>query len=160
MPVQQWRIAAMTDAHTATADHTYSRSCGGRMKKKWSASEIATMVGGFIVFWPLGLLALGAKLVKGEMWQGAAENVSPWANWKKPEHSGFTKPWERHSFTGNAAFDDYRKEQFAKLDEQRRKLDEERKAFADYLAKLRKAKDQDEFDRFMAERNIVTPKSE
>jgi hypothetical protein len=40
----------------------------------------------------------------------------------------------------------------ARLEEERRKLDEEQRAFGEYLAKLRKAKDQDEFDRFMAER--------
>jgi hypothetical protein len=39
------------------------------------------------------------------------------------------------------------------LEAERRKLEEEQKAFADHLAKLRRAKDQEEFDRFMAERN-------
>ncbi len=159
----------MTDAHTATADQTHAHRCGGQMKKKWSGTEIATMVGGFIVFWPLGLLALGVKLIKGEMWPGASENVAPWKAWQKTEDFGFSKAWEnkawerhspRHSATGNAAFDDYRKAQLDKLEAERRKLDDERKAFADYVTKLRKAKDQDEFDRFMAERNIVTPTSE
>lgn len=156
----------MADAHTATADTEFTRHgrCGGRIKKKWSGTEIATMVGGFIVFWPLGLVALGMKLVKGEMWPGASENVAPWKAWARTEDSSFSKAWERHSSrhaaTGNAAFDDYRKAQLDKLDAERRKLDGERKAFADYVTKLRKAKDQDEFDRFMAERNIVTPASE
>ena len=42
-------------------------------------------------------------------------------------------------------------------EEERRKLDEEQKAFREHLARLRKAKDQDEFDRFMAERNAPPP---
>ena len=54
--------------------------------------------------------------------------------------------------SGNAAFDDYKRTQLARLEEERRKLDEEQKAFREHLARLRKAKDQDEFDRFMAER--------
>ncbi len=162
----------MIDAQTTTADNTTSHRCGGHAKKKWSAAEIGTMVGGFIVFWPLGLVALGSKLIKGEMWPGASENVAPWTAWQKPDGTGFSKAWEtpwdkswnrsadRHGFTGNAAFDDYRKSELAKLDEMRRKLDEDRKDFAAYVTKLRKAKDQDEFDRFMAERTNMTPKSE
>jgi hypothetical protein len=47
--------------------------------------------------------------------------------------------------------------QLARLEEERRKLDDEQKAFRDHLARLRKAKDQDEFDRFMAERNAPPP---
>ena len=59
--------------------------------------------------------------------------------------------------SGNAAFDEYKRTQLARLEEERRKLDDEQKAFRDHLARLRKAKDQDEFDRFMAERNAPPP---
>jgi hypothetical protein len=52
--------------------------------------------------------------------------------------------------TGNSAFDAYR-------DEILRKLEEEQKAFAEFLNKLRRAKDQAEFDQFMAERNTAKP---
>ena len=47
--------------------------------------------------------------------------------------------------------------QLARLEEERCKLDEEQKVFRDYLARLRKAKNQDEFDRFMAERKAPPP---
>ena len=47
--------------------------------------------------------------------------------------------------------------QLARLEQERRKLDEEQKVFRDYLARLRKAKNQDEFDRFMAERKAPPP---
>ena len=64
--------------------HDHKRgACGSR--GKWSKLEIFTMVGGFIVFWPVGLVALGAKLVTGEMWKGSKENVMPWtaySNWR------------------------------------------------------------------------------
>ncbi len=148
----------MADAQTATGDTTFSRGCGGRVKRKWSGVELGTMIGGFIVFWPLGLLALGAKIVKGEMWPGAAENAAPWTAWKKTE--GLAKDWDNkwqnrwhaHSATGNAAFDAYKKEQLDRLEAERRKLEEEQRAFGDYMRKLREARDKDEFDRFMAER--------
>ena len=57
-----------------------------------------------------------------------------------------------YASTGNNAFDDYR-------DETLRKLDEDAREFRGFVDKLRKAKDKEEFDRFMAERNTrpVTP---
>ena len=44
-------------------------------RKHWSASEIIAMVAGFIIFWPLGLLALFLKLWNGEMWKGATQGA-------------------------------------------------------------------------------------
>ncbi|MFO1033947.1 MAG: DUF2852 domain-containing protein [Hyphomicrobiales bacterium] len=127
--------------------------------RKWSGLELAAMIGGFVVFWPLGLAALGLKLVRGEIWPGSRNSEGPWTAYKawKDEtggfKQGFTAPhWGTAGSSGNTAFDAYRKQQLDRLEAERRKLDEDRKAFADYLAKLRRAKDQDEFDRFMAER--------
>jgi hypothetical protein len=148
----------MTDTAGATAEtmHGAHKYCGGGgAKKPWSAVEIGTVIGGFIIFWPLGLVALGLKLFKGEIWRGASEMQAPWKDFKKPEGFGF-KSWPNHQSSGNAAFDDYRKAQLERLEAEKRKLEDEQKAFAEYLAKLRKAKDQDEFDRFMAERNSST----
>ena len=54
--------------------------------------------------------------------------------------------------TGNAAFNDWRTAELARLDEERRKLDEAQREFAEYSDAIRRAKDREEFDRFMAER--------
>ncbi len=128
-------------------------------RKHWSAYEIFAMVAGFIIFWPLGLLALFLKLWNGEMWKGAAEGAMPWASWKMPPSDKWRSTSYGFASSGNAAFDDYKRTQLARLEEERRKLDDEQKAFSEHLARLRKAKDQDEFDRFMAERN-APPQSE
>src|SRR5690606_6904149 len=58
-----------------------------------------------------------------------------------------------HSRTGNVAFDDWREKELERLDEERRRLNEMREEFETYARELRRAKDQQEFDRFMAERN-------
>lgn len=126
-------------------------------RKRWSAYEIIAMVAGFIIFWPLGLLALFLKLWNGEMWKGASEGTMPWASWKMPSSDKWHSTGYGFASSGNAAFDEYKRTQLARLEEERRKLDEEQKAFRDHLARLRKAKDQDEFDRFMAERNAPPP---
>lgn len=91
---------------------------------------IATMVLGFIVFWPLGLILLGYMIWSGRMGCSAKRTY-----WKR----GISRP------TGNSAFDEYREQTL-------RRLEEEQGAFEGFLAKLRKAKDQAEFDQFMEDR--------
>jgi len=131
--------------------------CGAGSMSRWSVWEIGAMVAGFVVFWPLGLLALFLKWKNGEMWRGAADGKAPWAGFKAPDF-GTWKSTAHYGFagSGNAAFDEYRREQLKRLDEERRKLEEEQKAFREFVEKLRRAKDQEEFDRFMAERRSTT----
>jgi Protein of unknown function (DUF2852) len=124
-----------------------------KVKSGWSFFEVAAMVTGFIVFWPLGLVALFLKWKNGEMWPGAATSQFPGGPWKMPDMSKWQGRSYGYSSSGNAAFDEYKRTQLARLEEERRKLDEEQKAFREHLWNLRKAKDQAEFDRFMAERN-------
>lgn len=126
------------------------------IKPEWSALTIALMVLGFIIFWPLGFAVL-AYILWGEYFGGSKEQAETWLKDKKHAfkskrncHGG-----ARHyrGATGNAAFDDYREEQLKRLEEERRRLEEERGAFEEYLANLHKARDREEFDRFMRERN-------
>jgi Protein of unknown function (DUF2852) len=133
-------------------DDKFSR-CSRKVKSRWSFFEVAAMVGGFVIFWPLGLVALFLKWKNGEMWPGAATGGTPGGPWKMPDMSNWYGRSYGFASSGNAAFDEYKRTQLARLEEERRKLDEEQKAFREHLWNLRKAKDQAEFDRFMAERN-------
>ena len=54
--------------------------------------------------------------------------------------------------TGNAAFNEWRTAELTRLDEERRKLDEAQREFSEYVDAIRRAKDREEFDKFMAER--------
>ncbi|HHY50327.1 MAG TPA: DUF2852 domain-containing protein [Alphaproteobacteria bacterium] len=127
------------------------------IKPQWGPLTIALMVLGFIVWWPLGLAML-AYILWGEMFGGSAEKVQhfaqrsrAWAENCGPRAHAYRHGW-RHS-SGNAAFDEYRDEQLRRLEEERKRLDEEVRAFHEYMANLRRAKDREEFDRFMRERN-------
>ena len=99
------------------------RGCG-KGKKHWSAFEIVAMVLGFVIFWPLGLLALFLKLKNGEMWAGASQGQAPWASWKMPSSERWRSANYGFASSGNAAFDDYKRTQLARLEEERRKLDD------------------------------------
>lgn len=123
----------------------------------WSPVTIGLMVLGFVVFWPLGLAML-AYILWGDRFQSMARdardqwNASPmkgtFCNMSK--NTGFSR-------TGNVAFDDYREREIKRIEDERAKLDEMRADFDSYLRELRRAKDQEEFDRFMANRANRTP---
>ena len=99
---------------------------------------------GFIFFWPIGLLVLGYLFWSGKMRCGHGNGTDWKSKWQS--RAGL------YGSTGNHAFDDYR-------DETLRKLEEDAREFRGFVDRLRKAKDKDEFDRFMSERNFrpVTP---
>ena len=105
---------------------------------------IALIVAGFMVFWPIGLTALGFVLFSGRAraWKCASRG-----RWYNARNMGFTNGGFTRS-SGNAAFDEYRAETI-------KRLEDEQKEFVDYLEKLRQAKDKAEFDQFMADRRRV-----
>jgi len=127
----------------------------------WTPITVLAMVLGFVVFWPVGLAVL-AYILWGERfaWStGGAERwinrQKQWAGWCQGNQArggnGFSA-WSQGSSSGNAAFDSYREEQLKRLDEERRRLDEEVHEFHDYLRNLHMARDREEFDRFIRER--------
>jgi len=130
------------------------------IKPQWGPLTIALMVLGFVVWWPLGLAAL-AYVLWGEMFGGSAEKAEGFVNrsrsWAENCGSRGSNGFRRHggfrSQSGNAAFDEYRAEQLRKLDEERKRLDEEVNGFHEYMRNLRMARDREEFDRFMRDKN-------
>ena len=138
------------------------RSCGvGR----WTGFEVIAMVLGFAVFWPIGLAILGYKLWQRKFggddlqtfatakWNEARAAMSSMQAGRpsspRPWSSG---PWGRSSPSGNRAFDEWREAELARLEAERRKLEDAHREFAEFVENIRKAKDREEFDRFMNER--------
>jgi hypothetical protein len=124
------------------------------IRPAWTPATIALMVIGFMVFWPLGLAML-AYILWGDRLDGFKRDVNRATD-------GMFAGCRRHNHgyrarTGNVAFDDWREKELERIEEERRKLDEMREQFDSYLRELRRAKDQEEFDRFMAERSKSTP---
>jgi hypothetical protein len=120
-----------------------------------SGWEIAAMVGGFVLFFPVGLAILGylfwRKKFSGSGWEstGVKDEYKRWKREMKAQWRGRAA----YGSSGNLAFDEYRAEVLRRLEEERRRLDEEQRAFGEFMLRLRRAKDQEEFDRFMADRN-------
>lgn len=110
-----------------------------RAGKRWSPFEIAAMVLGFVVFWPVGLAILFYILWRKS--RGETVDVPRWAQ---------IGPLARS--TGNSAFEDWKQSELDRLEEERRKLAAAQAEFESFLAQLKRAKDREEFDRFLAER--------
>jgi hypothetical protein len=116
--------------------------------------EIAGIVLGFIFVWPLALAYLVWKFmgypVPNEAKTFFEKNFSRLGNWGGNGGGPFrARPF---SSTGNFAFEEYRRRELERLEEERRRLDEEAHAFAEFVEELKRAKDRDEFDAFMAKR--------
>jgi hypothetical protein len=124
------------------------------IRPAWTPATIALMVVGFMVFWPLGLAMLAYII-----WGDRLGDVKGEFNRVSDSIFGARKTaaWAPTARTGNVAFDDWREKELTRLDEERRRLDEAREEFETYVRELRRAKDQEEFDRFMADRSRTTP---
>jgi len=123
------------------------------IRPAWTPATIALMVVGFMVFWPLGLAML-AYIIWGDRLDDVKGDLS---KVRDKVFGSCRKGPTMYGRTGNVAFDDWRATELARIEEERRKLDEMRDEFDSYLRELRRAKDQQEFDRFMAERSKSTP---
>jgi Protein of unknown function (DUF2852) len=129
------------------------------IRPAWTPATIALMVIGFMVFWPLGLAML-AYIIWGDRLEGFKRDANRatdgiFAGCRRASDKAHR--WGHGSSrTGNVAFDDWREKELERLAEERRKLDEMLEEFDDYARELRRAKDQEEFDRFMANRNKST----
>jgi hypothetical protein len=110
------------------------------------------MVLGFIVFWPVGLAILGWKI-----WQKRSGYPSDIVSFVREKWQAAFNA-HRYGFgagaasSGNFAFDEWRAGELARLEEEYQRLAAAEREFAEYLDNLRRARDREEFDRFMTER--------
>ncbi len=98
--------------------------------KQGRLAWIALMVVGFVIWWPVGLAILAFLLWSKRMFSKSFGRCAG----------------KRVRTSGNSAFDKYKEETLSRLERE----EEEFKAF---LGRLREAKDQAEFDRFLNERS-------
>jgi hypothetical protein len=130
------------------------RGCGA---SRWSLFEIVAMVLGFIVFWPIGLAILAFKIWQRRSGYPGDLQTAAQEKWRDARFAMSSAPWSgRRGFssasTGNSAFDDWKAAEIARLEEERRKLQEAHREFSAFVENIRRAKDREEFERFMNER--------
>lgn len=140
-------------------------------RPRWRFLEVAAIVVGFMLSWVVGLTLLLVKLWRNRQGYGTdmitaargafEENVMKrWPEMTRgwgcrPQRAPAARDWGFAAFrsSGNSAFDEWREGELARLEEERRKLEAAEREFTDYIESLRRAKDRDEFERFMRDRN-------
>lgn len=103
------------------------------LDERGKGAWLTAMILGFIFLWPVGLAILFFMIWSKRMSGSFFSNRSSSGNHFRQS-------------TGNTAFDAYRDDTLARLEN-------EQIAFNEFLARLRKAKDKAEFDAFMNERS-------
>lgn len=120
------------------------------IRPAWTPVTIAMMVVGFMIAWPLGL-AMIAYIIWGDRLEAFKQDVNKAtdkvADTFKSATSSSSTP-----YSGNAAFDEWREVELARLQEERKKLDETMAEFDSYQRDLRRARDKEEFDEFLKSR--------
>jgi hypothetical protein len=122
----------------------------------WTGFNIAAMIVGFIIVFPLGLAILvwniwSARQIRhsyAAMTGGMGAGMA--GGWQGGQWSRTSRDLSRDS--GNAVFEDYKRATLDRLEEERRKLVAEQEAFGAFLDDLKRAKDRTEFEQFMQER--------
>jgi len=156
-------------AYTNTIDNgPWNNNQSYRRCSRWHPLELAAMIVGFVVFWPFGLAILALKIAQkregypGDLFSYARDKASAkWQGMNASQTWCGTWSGQRQSrssgmrATGNSAFDDWRNAELARLEEERRKLVQAEREFSEYLDRLRRARDREEFDRFMNERRTA-----
>lgn len=159
-----------------TAQPGAANSRARSQRAPWHPVELIAMILGFMIYWPIGLAILALKMwqrrtgetgdlasvartayARSEDW---AQNMArSWTStgpaWSQPRSAsayGFAGGMNR---TGNSAFDDWRASELAKLEQERKRLADAEREFADHIDGLRRSRDREEFERFMAARTNV-----
>jgi hypothetical protein len=130
---------------------------------RWKPIELVAIILGFVLFWPVGLAMLGWKIYQAKSYYAGDFGQFAQEKWGAFEKRSGLGDMARHfagdgmASSGNTAFDEWRKAELARLEEERRRIFEAEKAFTDYVEGLRRAKDRAEFERFMASREQQGP---
>ena len=126
------------------------------------AVEILGIVFAFFWFWPAAAAYVAWKVMGYPLPQEAKRWFDDPARGIRTAAQGFRDtPWSGAPFggSGNAAFDEYRKSEIERLENERRRLDEEAREFRTFVDDLKRAKDRDEFDAYMAKRRQNGPQT-
>jgi hypothetical protein len=123
---------------------------------RWKPVDLIVLAIAFMVYWPLGLVVLAWKLWNdrqpvpqdlGEMLQSAANRLQQGFDGVMGSFSNGAAATGAPGATGNAAFDAHVREEWARIETDRRRLADEVEAFRAFMASERSG-DRDLYERF------------
>lgn len=137
---------ASSSANVENTDNRQWAGCwsGARCGGNWSGFNIAAMVVGFMLFWPLGLIAL-VWITLGRSIQELPGAVRDLANRIRSvfQLGGDT--------TSNSVFNDYQETQYDRIREIKEEIKRRADRFNEFKSVAKRKADEEEFRRFMDE---------
>lgn len=127
-------------------------SCSGRRSSqsgrshRWSGVNIAVMVIGFIIFWPIGLIVL-AWIMSGRDVRDLPAAIK--ARWEQFFGGTGIEPRFTQG-SDNVVFNEYQQTQYDRISEIKNEIRERAKRFRDFSMQAKRRAHQEEFERFMA----------
>ena len=117
-------------------------------KGNWSGINIAAMVIGFVVFWPLGLLILYWN-IKGREVKDLPRAIQQ--KWSAMVSGSWSPSKSEGSSNGeNTVFDEYQQTQFDRITEIKDEIKNRARSFKDFRSDTKRREDEAEFKEFMS----------
>ena len=122
------------------------RCSKGPCRGRWSPINIAAMVFGFILFWPVGMVIL--------FWILSGRNVKDLPNAVHDQWTAFFGNENRDNDTGseNSVFNAFQQTQYDRIKEIKEEIKTRARRFKEFRANARRRADEEEFNQFMADK--------
>ena len=129
----------MSDGDT---QHNKGRCCGSGAKANWSAVNLAAMIVGFVLWWPIGLFLLFWILTGHEVANLPEDITNKWRQFKGNQ-SHQTRE------TDNEVFNDYQQTQHDRIREIKEEIKSRARRFTEFRSDAKRRADEEEFRQFM-----------
>ena len=136
---------------TASANSTINESSqyrGSCSKGNWSAMNIAAMVIGFILFWPIGLVILYWNITGRDIKDLPGAIQDKWSSMFNKSWCGMKK--SDRTYAENSVFNEYQQTQFDRIAEIKEEISNRAKSFKDFQSDAKRRADEAEFKEFMS----------
>ena len=142
----------MSSHNESTTDRTRHRcrtGCRSGRGPNCSAFNVAAMVVGFVLFWPIGLF-IALWIFAGRDVQELPGSIRRlWASvqgaWEGPQRRA------AHGSGDNVVFDEFQQAQWERIREIKDEIRDRARRFADFRARARRRADEEEFNQFMSD---------
>ena len=130
---------------SSTSNNQYNNHMGRGccMKGNWSGKNIAAMVIGFVLFWPVGLAILYWN-IKGRDIRDLPDAIQQ--KWS----STFSSKNRIEGGSGNSVFNEFQQTQYDRIREIKEEIKNRASSFRNYKANAKRHEDEKEFKDFMS----------
>lgn len=135
-------VSSSGKSWSCKGSHSSHRGCSPR----WSGVNIAVMVLGFVMFWPVGLLIL-AWIMFGRDVRDLPAAIK--ARWDQV-FGGNALETRFSGGSDNIVFNEYQQTQYDRIAEIKNEIRERARRFRDFSMQAKRRADQEEFEHFMA----------